>query len=535
MDINSKNQSCFLTVEPDRPHHSVWDQFLKTHDHSCSSTNFDCTGFDTFCCSNELCLPFADDESCSGSSCNFNKPISAHGSTSTAIRPDSALSISDCNCCEIGCPPASVLGDHCLDCLPTHHSNLPEPITDNLVDTNGPLNDEIVWIDKELEELIRCCCCEEPTLSENLPTHHTDAHPSHRVNFDLFGNSQLPTTTTTKPRPTLSLNTSDPGALIVPNSSVAFVCEWNQCRSSFSSQRELADHVNLSHLFLTPSSTHNQRSGFSTPLLSSPTLSSQHQPQSISDQLQVFLATCCFPSPGPLDPSSELKTTPIPLSTNLTRDQGSFTSNNTTDSYRHICHWESCTGQSFSTTADLTEHISIAHVGTGRSQYSCRWKDCICVLGTSDRKQFTQRQKLMRHLQTHTGDRPYVCETCSKRFGESATLVQHRRTHTHEKPYKCKYPGCLKSFALQSALTIHTRTHTGLKPFKCNICDSSFSESSNLSKHMKTHTGSKPFECEKCEKKFARSDQLLRHGRIHESNKEEDGGLVNKRRKKNLV
>ncbi|SPO49367.1 related to ZAP1 - metalloregulatory protein involved in zinc-responsive transcriptional regulation [Moesziomyces antarcticus] len=134
------------------------------------------------------------------------------------------------------------------------------------------------------------------------------------------------------------------------------------------------------------------------------------------------------------------------------------------------------------------------------------------------RHKFTQKQKVLRHLQTHTGDRPFKCTICGKRFSEQNTLAQHVRTHTLERPYVCDHPGCGKAFSVAGSLTIHKRTHTGSKPFVCSFpgCGKAFAESSNLTKHMRTHTGVKPFRCEECGKCFSRPDQASRHRKTHE-------------------
>ncbi|KAJ7803099.1 hypothetical protein B0H13DRAFT_2244676 [Mycena leptocephala] len=165
----------------------------------------------------------------------------------------------------------------------------------------------------------------------------------------------------------------------------------------------------------------------------------------------------------------------------------------------HVCCWSSC-GQSFGSLDDLTQHLTDAHVGSGKTSYDCYWQDC----PRHGESGFTSKQKLCRHLQSHTGHRPFQCKICLQNFSEAATLQQHMRRHTQEKPYLCDYPGCGKSFAITGALTIHKRTHNGEKPFKCPRCD----------KQLRTHTGSKPYTCETCNKSFARVDQLTRHTRF---------------------
>ncbi|KXN86605.1 Zinc-responsive transcriptional regulator ZAP1 [Leucoagaricus sp. SymC.cos] len=178
----------------------------------------------------------------------------------------------------------------------------------------------------------------------------------------------------------------------------------------------------------------------------------------------------------------------------------------------HVCLWDSC-GKTFETCDDLMSHMSAVHVGSGKPQYDCLWEGCT----RNGDKGFSSKQKICRHLQSHTGYRPFQCPECLQNFSEAATLQQHIRRHTQEKPYKCDFPGCGKSFAITGALTIHKRIHNGQKPFKCTYCGRGFAESSNLSKHLRTHTGERPYICTEpgCDKAFARPDQLTRHQGVH--------------------
>lgn len=122
----------------------------------------------------------------------------------------------------------------------------------------------------------------------------------------------------------------------------------------------------------------------------------------------------------------------------------------------HPCKWKGCQLR-FGSSADLMSHLSLSHVGSGKAGYTCEWEGCERSGEDGHGKGFAQRQKVMRHLQTHTGDRPFVCDVCGKSFSEAMTLTQHMRVHTNERPYKCTHPGCEKAFSLASALTIHLR------------------------------------------------------------------------------
>ncbi|KAF9926130.1 zinc-finger protein [Mortierella alpina] len=182
-------------------------------------------------------------------------------------------------------------------------------------------------------------------------------------------------------------------------------------------------------------------------------------------------------------------------------------------SHHHPCLWGDCR-QAFPSFDTLTSHLSDEHIGMGKSEYVCEWINC-------DRRGrgFGQRQKAMRHIQTHTGDKPFQCQVCQKRFSEANIMAQHMRTHTGEKPFRCDEPGCGRQFSISGALTIHRRVHTGEKPFKCKFqgCDKWFAESSNLTKHLRVHTGERPFQCPfvGCDKRFSRPDQVTRHKKTH--------------------
>ncbi|KAI7817931.1 hypothetical protein BC939DRAFT_464517 [Gamsiella multidivaricata] len=312
--------------------------------------------------------------------------------------------------------------------------------------------------------------------------------------------------------------------------SVPILCEWDSCWTQHMHSEQLLWHLRLNH-HLVPSSVPQQPSLFMEMNYSPPVSSPLHFPAHSSAPMRLPVPTPASLPPmgsptsngaisaglGQPGPSFWDTTSSEPLqyiikqeeSYSLTLDQERMLR----QEQHHPCLWQGCR-LSFPNFETLTSHLSEEHIGMGKSEYICEWANC-------DRqgRGFGQRQKAMRHIQTHTGDKPFQCQVCQKRFSEANIMAQHMRTHTGEKPFKCTEPGCGRQFSISGALTIHRRVHTGEKPFKCKFdgCDKWFAESSNLTKHLRVHTGERPFQCPYvgCDKRFSRPDQVTRHKKTH--------------------
>ena len=97
------------------------------------------------------------------------------------------------------------------------------------------------------------------------------------------------------------------------------------------------------------------------------------------------------------------------------------------------------------------------------------------------KKSMCQKSFAQYEIRTHTGGKPFLCNTCKKGFACATSLKRHEKTHTGEKPHKCIT--CNKGFTLPQDLKRHERIHAGEKPYKCKHCEQCFVQSTDLSKH----------------------------------------------------
>ncbi|KAI8431174.1 hypothetical protein MSG28_001213 [Choristoneura fumiferana] len=161
---------------------------------------------------------------------------------------------------------------------------------------------------------------------------------------------------------------------------------------------------------------------------------------------------------------------------------------------------------SFCNYTSHRRYLLLRHMKTHSEDrpYKCK----VCERG------FKTMASLQNHVNMHNGVKPHVCKYCNSPFTTSGELVRHvRYRHTHEKPHKCTE--CDYASVELSKLRRHVRCHTGERPYQCPDCTYASPDTFKLKRHLRTHTGEKPYKCDSCNMCFTQSNSLKAHKLIH--------------------
>ncbi|KAL8613847.1 hypothetical protein ACOMHN_032837 [Nucella lapillus] len=157
------------------------------------------------------------------------------------------------------------------------------------------------------------------------------------------------------------------------------------------------------------------------------------------------------------------------------------------------------------------------------------------------KSQFTTKRAFKGHVRSHhQGSQKHLCAACPYRSSDKSTLIRHMRTHTGQRPYECKV--CAVGFTTKANCERHIRKRHGfvakedmehymiLREFAeglsdsgsahstvCKYCGEDFKFLPALHLHMKSHINQdlKPFVCVLCSRRLATKAQAVNHVQAH--------------------
>ena len=147
----------------------------------------------------------------------------------------------------------------------------------------------------------------------------------------------------------------------------------------------------------------------------------------------------------------------------------------------------------------LQKHLLECHSGL---EYQCEQCD----------KTFASPYARTSHKRNQHEEKTLQCDQCDKRFVLGSKLRAHMK-ETHQKTKDQICPHCGEAFGPHSQnFRAHVNRHTDNRQFGCDTCGKSFLVERHLKSHMKRHT--LPYFCDKCDLRFGSSDALKDHTRI---------------------
>ncbi|KAK7082994.1 hypothetical protein SK128_023851 [Halocaridina rubra] len=130
---------------------------------------------------------------------------------------------------------------------------------------------------------------------------------------------------------------------------------------------------------------------------------------------------------------------------------------------------------------------------TGERPFACTLCGFRSAQKSNLNTHMTKKHKVMKsswsgttqHRKSGLPGKQHKCSFCNYTTNKTTNLMRHVHTHTGEKPYAC--PLCPFRATQENNIKSHVRTHTGEKPYVCHLCPYRSSQKSNLNSHMLTH------------------------------------------------
>ncbi|KAM7534549.1 hypothetical protein Aperf_G00000109442 [Anoplocephala perfoliata] len=123
---------------------------------------------------------------------------------------------------------------------------------------------------------------------------------------------------------------------------------------------------------------------------------------------------------------------------------------------RHFCPFPNC-NSSYARRHCLNQHMC-KHTGVG--PFYCDHSKCTMRFFNAED---LERHKIIHSFPYHVDEaKNHICmyENCGKMYPKMNKLLEHIRSHTGERPFACKREGCGASFSRQYGLRRHLLTHS---------------------------------------------------------------------------
>ena len=118
-----------------------------------------------------------------------------------------------------------------------------------------------------------------------------------------------------------------------------------------------------------------------------------------------------------------------------------------------------------------------------------------------------------------------ICNSCAKEYKSKKGLDYHmKKVHSTCSPGKkivCPFPLCNKEFYSRYHYKGHMNSHTNQTLYNCDTCEKHFGYKSNLSAHKKICKNEKQYQCITCEKFFCSSRVFREHVDAKHMNKKQ--------------
>ena len=90
------------------------------------------------------------------------------------------------------------------------------------------------------------------------------------------------------------------------------------------------------------------------------------------------------------------------------------------------------------------------------------------------------KHQVTEHMRVHTGIKKFECEICNQKFVSRSNALKHQnkkhpissQNGRESERFDCDQ--CDKNYSSKPALIIHQRKHTGDAPYVCQTCGKAF-------------------------------------------------------------